>query len=110
MRLLREDRPLVIGHRGAPALAPENTLASFEAAVDAGVDAVEFDVTHGLLVAHSTRERTSESLYLDEVLEFFAGTGVWLSATSQAPVTAASTVMAPAKAPQITTGFIFRMW
>lgn len=36
--------PLVIGHRGAAALAPANTLASLERAVEAGVDAVELDV------------------------------------------------------------------
>lgn len=35
---------IVIGHRGAPALAPENTLASIKAAVNAGADMVEFDV------------------------------------------------------------------
>jgi glycerophosphoryl diester phosphodiesterase len=35
---------LVVGHRGAPLVAPENTLASFQAAVDAGAGAVEFDV------------------------------------------------------------------
>ncbi|MFH1018722.1 MAG: glycerophosphodiester phosphodiesterase family protein [Pseudomonadota bacterium] len=33
------------GHRGFPYVAPENTLASFEAAVRAGVDMIEFDVT-----------------------------------------------------------------
>ena len=33
-----------IGHGGASALAPANTLASFDAAVDVGVDMVEFDV------------------------------------------------------------------
>ena len=36
--------PAVIGHRGAAALAPENTLASFEAAAAAGAGWVEFDV------------------------------------------------------------------
>jgi glycerophosphoryl diester phosphodiesterase len=33
-----------IGHGGASAIAPANTLASFDAAVDVGVDMVEFDV------------------------------------------------------------------
>lgn len=35
---------MIVGHRGAPLVAPENTLASFDAAIDAGADAVEFDV------------------------------------------------------------------
>ncbi len=35
---------LVVGHRGASAAEPENTLAAFEAAVAAGADAVELDV------------------------------------------------------------------
>ena len=34
----------IIGHRGAAGLAPENTLAGIEAAIKAGVDAVEFDI------------------------------------------------------------------
>ena len=38
------SRPLIIGHRGASAVAPENTLAAFEAAVAAGADGIEFDV------------------------------------------------------------------
>jgi len=33
-----------IGHRGAKAYAPENTLASFGRAIEIGVDAVELDV------------------------------------------------------------------
>ena len=37
-------RPLIIGHRGASALAPENTLASFKRAIESGADGVEFDV------------------------------------------------------------------
>ena len=42
--LLKNDRPLVIGHRGYAAKAPENTLASFRTCLDAGISAVEFDV------------------------------------------------------------------
>ena len=34
----------IIGHRGAPRLAPENTLASFRAALAAGADGIELDV------------------------------------------------------------------
>lgn len=37
-------RPLNIGHRGARGLAPENTLAAFQAGMDAGADGVELDV------------------------------------------------------------------
>lgn len=39
-----DHRPVVIGHRGSPRLAPENTIASFRAAWSAGVDWVEADV------------------------------------------------------------------
>jgi glycerophosphoryl diester phosphodiesterase len=41
---LGQERVLVIGHRGASALAPENTLASFGLCVDLGADGVELDV------------------------------------------------------------------
>ena len=36
--------PLIIGHRGASALAPENTLAAFRQAIVDGADGIEFDV------------------------------------------------------------------
>src|SRR5581483_4766784 len=36
-------RPLVIGHRGYSSFAPENTLAAFRLALQAGVDLVELD-------------------------------------------------------------------
>ena len=56
MSLLTEPGPpLVIGHRGAAAVRPENTLASFEFALGLGVDAVEFDVRvsgDGVAVVH----------------------------------------------------------
>ena len=35
---------LIIGHRGARSLWPENSLEGFERTRDLGVDAVEFDV------------------------------------------------------------------
>lgn len=46
---------LVVAHRGMPGVAPDNSLAGFAAAVDAGADAVELDVrrrSDGLLVCH----------------------------------------------------------
>jgi glycerophosphoryl diester phosphodiesterase len=36
--------PLIIGHRGASAVAPENTLAAFERALRDGADGIECDV------------------------------------------------------------------
>jgi glycerophosphoryl diester phosphodiesterase len=39
-----ERGPLRIGHKGADAVEPGNTLASFRAAADLGVDAIELDV------------------------------------------------------------------
>jgi glycerophosphoryl diester phosphodiesterase len=37
-------RPLVVAHRGASLEQSENTIQAFEAAIDVGADAVEFDV------------------------------------------------------------------
>ena len=42
--LLAFDRRLIVGHRGASADAPENTLPSFALAVRQGADALELDV------------------------------------------------------------------
>lgn len=39
------DRPLVVAHRGAKDVAPENTLAAFVAACELGADGIELDVT-----------------------------------------------------------------
>jgi glycerophosphoryl diester phosphodiesterase len=36
--------PLIIGHRGAASLAPENTIVSFKRAMMDGADGIEFDV------------------------------------------------------------------
>ena len=37
-------RPLIVAHRGASALVPENTLAAFARAISDGADGIEFDV------------------------------------------------------------------
>jgi glycerophosphoryl diester phosphodiesterase len=36
--------PLIIGHRGASAQAPENTMVAFRRAMEVGADGIEFDV------------------------------------------------------------------
>ncbi|MGH9966639.1 MAG: glycerophosphodiester phosphodiesterase [Pyrinomonadaceae bacterium] len=41
---MENDPPLIIGHRGAATLAPENTLRAFERAMQDGADGIEFDV------------------------------------------------------------------
>jgi glycerophosphoryl diester phosphodiesterase len=38
-----QRKPVIVGHRGAKGLAPENTLAAFHIAADLGIDGVEFD-------------------------------------------------------------------
>lgn len=57
-------RPGIIGHRGAAAELPENTLASFERALELGAEALELDVRRSadgaLVVIHdATLARTS---------------------------------------------------
>lgn len=71
-------RPRVMGHRGAAGVLPENTLASFRAALDAGADVLEMDV-HGTQDGHvvvfhdATLDRTTDgsgevrALSLDEL-------------------------------------------
>jgi glycerophosphoryl diester phosphodiesterase len=57
VNLRRGDRPLLIGHKGASALEPENTLRSLSRAIELACDLVEFDVLElmdgTLVLAHS---------------------------------------------------------
>ncbi len=61
-----------IGHGGASALAPANTLESFDAALEIGVDMVEFDVRAWrgeLVLAHTILDaRQDRNLTLDRAL------------------------------------------
>ena len=92
--------PLIIGHRGAPVVALENTIPAFAAAVAAGADGIEFDVrlsSDGVPViihddtlarTHSVRGRVSELTAqemgdlgvpsLRELFELMAGTSLLL--------------------------------
>lgn len=56
---------LNVAHRGASAVAPENTMAAFEKAVELGADAIELDlhVSHDgeLVIIHDdTLDRTTD--------------------------------------------------
>lgn len=56
-------RPLILGHRGAPLRAPENSLRSFALALEAGADGVELDVQRSadgvpVVIHDPTLERT----------------------------------------------------
>ena len=69
-----------IGHKGADLIAPGNTLASFDAALAAGVDMVEFDVltehrdgSGRLVLAHDyDAAARGEPVTLEEGLAHFA--------------------------------------
>lgn len=90
----RDAAPLVVAHRGAWGLAPQNSLAAFEEAVQLGCDAIELDVRRTLdgrvVVVHEARagvrsiaKLTHEQVQsrprhrhlpaLEEVLELVAG-------------------------------------
>ena len=55
----RPARPVVIGHRGAPAYRPEHTAAGYELAIDLGAELIEPDVVtsrDGVLVVRHESE------------------------------------------------------
>ena len=59
-------RPLVIGHRGNPVAFAENTIESFQSAVDLGADAIELDVrmSHDgipVIIHDATLDRTTNA-------------------------------------------------
>lgn len=75
--LLRGNGPLLrIGHRGAAALAPANTIAAVEAALALGVDLVEIDILgrpdRSLVLGHSHRELEAEPATLEDVFAFLS--------------------------------------
>jgi glycerophosphoryl diester phosphodiesterase len=65
-----------VGHKGADLIAPGNTLSSFDAALAAGVDMIEFDVLASrgqLVLAHDYADAASRSVHtLEEGLAHLA--------------------------------------
>jgi glycerophosphoryl diester phosphodiesterase len=77
--------PVIFGHRGACAHAPENTLAAFQLALDHGADGIELDAKltrdEQIVVIHdATVDRTTDGhgkvnqLTLSEIKRLDAGT------------------------------------
>ncbi|TSA11512.1 MAG: glycerophosphodiester phosphodiesterase [Deltaproteobacteria bacterium] len=77
---------MIMGHRGAKALEPENTLLSIRRAMEIGVDAVEIDVyltkdKEVVIIHDSTVDRTTNgkgpigSYTLEEIKKLDAGKG-----------------------------------
>lgn len=65
-----------IGHRGAKGHAPENTIASFQKAIDLGCDEIETDVwlvDERLVISHDRPETAAGLLTLAETLDFCHG-------------------------------------
>ena len=67
-----------VGHKGADLIAPGNTFASFDAALAAGVDMIEFDVLRAqtggeLVLAHDWVDAASREPHtLEEALAYLA--------------------------------------
>lgn len=84
MQFLGLDLPAFIAHRGASALAPENTLASYRLAIEAGMELAECDLRRTkdgrIVVMHDARvSRTTDGtgrvaeLTLEQIKSLDAG-------------------------------------
>jgi glycerophosphoryl diester phosphodiesterase len=83
-----------VGHKGADLIAPGNTYASFDAALEAGVDMIEFDVLperdgDRMIVAHDYEDAAGRvPQTLEDTLAYLAGdrfTGVELDVDLKLP-------------------------
>lgn len=74
-------KKLIIGHRGAPSYAKENTINSFKKAMALGVDMIEFDVRrtrdHVLIAFHDgwIQDRSTKDLTYEEVSQIARNRG-----------------------------------
>jgi glycerophosphoryl diester phosphodiesterase len=83
-RVIRQEKPAVVAHRGASGHRPEHTVAAYELALEQGADGLECDVRltadHELVCVHDrTIDRTSDGsgvvseLTLPQLREFNFG-------------------------------------
>ncbi|MCK5237910.1 MAG: glycerophosphodiester phosphodiesterase [Candidatus Thorarchaeota archaeon] len=88
------QKPLVIGHRGAPNKSPENTMQSFESAIHLGADMIELDVRESadgqLVIIHdydvervSTKEGIVVEMSLQELKSLDLGDGARIPTLEQ---------------------------
>ena len=86
---------IIVAHRGASGMAPENTMEAFRLGVEAGADAIELDVhltaDGQLAVIHDeTLDRTTDrtgrvaDLTMDEIREADAGARIRAARTTRA--------------------------
>ncbi len=78
---MSETRPLIVGHRGAPHRARENTLEAFAAARDEGADGVELDVhrtADGVLVVHHDADAETVGVLATQPFAAVRGALAWL--------------------------------
>ncbi len=84
IKRLKDKEFQIIAHKGASGVAPENTLAAFQKALDLNVDMIELDVRHTkdeeIIVFHDqTLDRTTNGTgdvhdyTLEEIKQFDAG-------------------------------------
>jgi glycerophosphoryl diester phosphodiesterase len=121
MLLSSLTEPLILGHRGASADAPENTMRAFRLALEQGADGVELDVQRSadgvpVVIHDPTLERTTDGRgsvgslawseirrvrsrgepvpRLEEVAGWAAAEGAWLNVEIKARGVEAATVEA----------------
>lgn len=86
--------PLILGHRGASSVAPENTLAAFSRSIRDGADGIEFDVRLArdgvpVVIHDATLERTGlvdrivRELTVAELQRI--DVGIWFNTQTQKP-------------------------
>ncbi|TFG18281.1 MAG: glycerophosphodiester phosphodiesterase [Promethearchaeota archaeon] len=89
-----ENKVIIIGHRGASKIAPENTLKAFREAIRLGADSIEFDVQQTvdgeLVIIHDSNiqritgmEGYVEEMTLDELKKLDFGNGETIPTLSE---------------------------